>query len=66
MINTPNNPIPGKVNWSEQKARLKAKFAILTDADLIYDNGKKNDMMDKVQAKIGKTREELASIIAAM
>ncbi len=66
MINTPTASIPGKVNWSEQKAKLKAKYSTLTDSDLQYENGKKDEMMDKLQVKLGKTKEELAAIIAAL
>jgi|688.fasta_scaffold355646_3 uncharacterized protein YjbJ (UPF0337 family) len=58
------NPIKG--NWSEQKTKLKAKFSNLTDADLQYENGKKDEMLTKIHVKLGKTKEELASIIAAL
>ena len=61
-----NNPIPAKGNWSEQKTKLKAQFSTLTDADLQYENGKKDEMFDKIQTKLGKTKEELATIIAAL
>ncbi len=57
---------PIKGNWTEQKAKLKEKFSTLTDADLQYENGKKDEMMDKIQIKLGKTKDELAAIIAAL
>lgn len=50
----------------KKKAKLKAKFTILTDADLNYEDGKKDEMLNKVQVKLGKTKEELAKIIAAL
>ena len=49
-----------------KKAKLKEKFSTLTDADLQYENGKKDEMMDKIQIKLGKTKDELAAIIAAL
>jgi uncharacterized protein YjbJ (UPF0337 family) len=55
-----------KGNWNEQKGKLKEKFSTLTDADLQYEEGKKDAMLEKVQAKLGKTKEELATIIAAL
>jgi len=55
-----------KGNWSEQKAKLKKKFAVLTDNDLMYEIGKKNDMLAKLQVKLGKTKEELHQIIEAL
>lgn len=60
------NPIPAAGNWTEQKGKLKAKFPTLTDADLQYENGKKDEMLTKVQTKIGKTKEELATILAGL
>ena len=44
----------------------EAKFTILTDSDLNYEGGKKDEMFSKVQVKLGKTKEELATIIAAL
>ena len=65
-MNTTTTPTPVKGNWNEQKGKLKAKFPTLTDADLTYVEGKKDDMMGKIQVKLGKTKEELAKIIAAL
>ena len=59
-------PAPVKGNWSEQKAKLKAKFSTLTDADLHYENGKKDQMLNKVQVKLGKTKEEMDLIISTL
>ncbi len=50
--------------WNEQKGRLKQKFAVLTDNDLMYKEGKKDAMLGKLQIKLGKTKEELNSILA--
>ena len=66
MINTPNIPTPLRGNWSEQKAKLKAKYEILTDKDLQYENGKKDEMLNKIQIKLGKTKEELTAVIEAL
>jgi len=66
MTNSTTTPIQVKGNWNEQKTKLKAKFSTLTDADLQYEKGKKDEMLNKVQAKLGKTKEELATIISAL
>lgn len=55
-----------KGSWSEQKMKLKTKFASLTDNDLMYSDGKKVEMMMKLQMKLGKTREELQDILAGL
>ena len=49
--------------WEEQKGKLKQKFAKLTDNDLLYIDGKKEEMMGKLQVKLGKSKEELQSIL---
>lgn len=55
-----------KGNWNEQKGKLKKKFAILTDNDLMFAEGKKEEMMGKLQVKLGKTKDELRKIISAL
>lgn len=55
-----------KGNWEEQKGKLKQKFAILTDNDVLLLEGKKDEMLGRLQAKLGKTKEELQKIIAAL
>lgn len=53
-------------NWEEQKAKLKRKFAALTDNDLLFVEGKKEEMIHKLQYKLGKTKAELIKIIGTL
>lgn len=55
-----------KGNWEEQKGKLKQKFATLTDDDLLFAQGKKEEMMGRLQVKLGKTKEELYKIISGI
>ncbi|MDD2281622.1 MAG: CsbD family protein [Bacteroidales bacterium] len=55
-----------KGNWNEQKGKLKQKFAILTDNDLMFEDGKEDEMLGKIQIKLGKTKEEVRKIIARL
>jgi len=55
-----------KGNWNEQKGKLKQKFAVLTDNDLMFEEGKKDEMFGRLQTKLGKTKEEIQEIIAAI
>jgi uncharacterized protein YjbJ (UPF0337 family) len=55
-----------KGNWNEQKGKLKQKFAILTDNDLLFNEGKQDEMFGKLQIKLGKTKEELRDIIKGL
>ena len=53
-----------KGNWDEQKGKLKQKFATLTDNDLMFAEGKKDEMFGRLQIKLGKSKEELHKIIS--
>jgi uncharacterized protein YjbJ (UPF0337 family) len=55
-----------KKTWEDQKQHLKLKFAALTDTDVLFLEGKEEEMMAKLQIKLGKTRQELHQIISAL
>jgi uncharacterized protein YjbJ (UPF0337 family) len=44
--------------WNEVKGKAKQAYADLTDDDLMYAEGKEDEMLGKVQQKTGKTRDE--------
>ena len=52
-----------KGNWNEQKGKLKQRFAALTDDDLMFEEGKREEMLGKLQIKLGKTEEEMKKIL---
>jgi uncharacterized protein YjbJ (UPF0337 family) len=39
------NTTEAKGNWNEQKGKLNQKFANLTDDDLMFAEGKKDEML---------------------
>lgn len=53
-----------KGNWNELKGKLKQKYADLTDDDLMYAEGKEDEMYGKLQQKLGKTKEELQKMFS--
>ena len=55
-----------KGKWEEQKGKLKQKFAVLTDDDLMMAEGKKDEMMGKLAVKLGKSKEELHKVIESL
>jgi uncharacterized protein YjbJ (UPF0337 family) len=52
--------------WNERKGKLKQRFAMLTDDDLMLIEGKGDEMLGRIQQKIGKTKEELHKIISGL
>lgn len=55
-----------KGTWDEQKGKLKQRYAMLTDNDLMFKEGKKEEMYGRLQIKLGKSKEELMNIIKAL
>jgi len=52
-----------KGTWNETKGKLKQKFAELTDNDVMMEEGKQDELLGRLQIKLGKTKEELHKII---
>jgi len=52
-----------KGNWNELKGKVKQKYANLTDNDLMYEEGKEDELLGRLQQKTGKTKQELKSWI---
>jgi len=53
-----------KGNWEEQKGKLKQKYAQLTDDDLLFAEGKKDEMLGRIQKKLGKTKDDWFKILS--
>ncbi|MDI1323690.1 MAG: CsbD family protein [Algoriphagus sp.] len=48
-----------KGSWNEMKGKLKQKYADLTDDDLLFEEGKEDELLGKLQRKLGKTMDEV-------
>jgi uncharacterized protein YjbJ (UPF0337 family) len=48
-----------KGNWNEVKGKLKQKYAQLTDDDLTFVEGKEDELLGRMQQRLGKSKEEL-------
>lgn len=52
--------------WDETKEKLKQKFPDITDDDLSFNDGKEREMIEMLSYKLGKTKEELVSILSTL
>ncbi len=52
--------------WNEVKGKAKKEYADLTDDDLLYDEGKDDELLGRLQKKIGKTKEEVKDWIESL
>ncbi|WP_126245974.1 CsbD family protein [Chitinophaga rhizosphaerae] len=57
------NNLQLKGAWNEIKGKLKQKYADLTDDDLTYTEGKEDELLGKLQQKLGKSKEEVKKLI---
>ncbi len=48
-----------KGNWNEVKGKLKQKYADLTDDDLTYIEGKDEELLGRLQKRLGRSRDEI-------
>jgi uncharacterized protein YjbJ (UPF0337 family) len=48
-----------KGKWNELRGRAKQEWADLTDDDLLYEEGKEDELYGKIQQKTGKAKDEI-------
>jgi len=52
-----------KGSWNEVKGKLKQKYAQLTDDDLMFAEGKEDELLGRLEKRVGRTRDELRAEI---
>ena len=55
-----------KGTWNEIKGKLKQKYAELTDDDLTFAEGKDEELIGRLQKKLGRTKEEIREEIGRL
>jgi uncharacterized protein YjbJ (UPF0337 family) len=60
------NSLKLKGNWNEVAGKLKQQYANLTDDDLLFKEGKEEELLGRLQAKLGKTKEEIRKMISKL
>lgn len=55
-----------KGNWNEIKGKIKQQYADLTEDDLKYEEGKDDELVGRIQKKIGKTKDEVINWIQGL
>jgi uncharacterized protein YjbJ (UPF0337 family) len=53
------NKLQIKGNWNEIKGKLKQKYAQLTDDDLTFAEGKEEELLGRLQQRLGKSKDEV-------
>ena len=58
------NRLTFKGEWNEVKGKLKQKYGLLTDDDLVYSEGKEEELLGRLQKKLGKAKDEIQKVIS--
>ncbi len=58
------NKLQIKGEWNALKGMLKQKYAQLTDDDLMYAKGTEDELLGRLQKKLGQKEEEVQKLIA--
>ncbi len=48
-----------KGTWNEVKGKMKQKYGELTDDDLTFAEGKEDELLGRLQQRLGRSKEEL-------
>lgn len=55
-----------KGNWNELKGKLKQKYGQLTDDDLVFAQGKDDELLGRLQKRLGQSKEDIRKVIESM
>ncbi len=55
-----------KGNWNELKGKLKQKYGQLTDDDLTFSEGKDEELLGRLQKRLGQSKEDIRKTIASL
>jgi uncharacterized protein YjbJ (UPF0337 family) len=60
------NKLQLKGSWNELKGKLKQQFGNLSDDDLTFSEGKEDELLGRLQKKLGKSKEEVRQLIEGL
>ena len=55
-----------KGDWNTTKGKIKQAYGDLTDDDLKYEEGKDDELVGRLQTKMGKTKDEVIRWIESL
>ena len=57
------NKLRFKGSWNETKGKVKQQYGNLTDDDLVFAEGKDEELLGRLQKKLGKTKDEVRQMV---
>jgi uncharacterized protein YjbJ (UPF0337 family) len=62
-MNKTETKLSFKGNWNVVKGRLKQSYGELTDNDLAYSEGKEDELVGRIQKKLGSTVSDVRHML---
>jgi hypothetical protein len=62
MEDNTNKPI----NWQAAREHLKREYPDLTEEDLAYEAGREEELLERLQGKVNKSKHEIRSWLSLM
>ena len=62
-VTLPGSSLKLKGNWDEAKGKLKEQYGQLTDEDLTYAEGQGDQLIGRLQEKLGKGKAEITKML---
>jgi len=62
-VTLPGSGLKLKGSWDELKGKLQEQYAQLTDEDLDYAEGKGDELIGRLQQKLGKGKSEIVKLL---
>ena len=55
-----------QINWQVAREHLKREYPHLTEDDLMYEAGKEEELLERLQGKVNKSKHEIRSWLSLM
>lgn len=55
-----------KGKWNEWKGKIKQQHADWTDDELQYEEGKEDELLGRLQQKLGKTKDDVIAWLRSL
>ena len=55
-----------QINWQAAREHLKKEYPHLTEEDLMYEAGKEEELLERLQNKVNKSKHDIRSWLSMM
>ena len=62
-VTLPGSALNMKGDWNQAKGKLRQQYGQLTDEDLEYTEGKGDELVGRLQEKLGKGKREIVKLL---